>query len=47
MFCVVLNKGKDKREEIINARSMEDANKKAEAMYKGYIAARHLTFKVG
>ncbi|MBO1897613.1 hypothetical protein HNW13_017900 [Shewanella sp. BF02_Schw] len=46
-FNVILFKGKDKREDVLSAKSRQDANDKAEKKYPGFIADTSLTAKIG
>lgn len=46
-YSVMLHKGIETHEEIIDAKSKEDANKKAEAKHPNFIANHMDTKKVG
>lgn len=46
-YSVILFKGKDKRDEILPAKSKEEANQKAMKKNPGYIADSSLTAKIG
>ncbi len=46
-YSVVLHKGKEKRDEILPAKSKNDANEKAQAKFPGWRVDTLATFKMG
>jgi hypothetical protein len=46
-YNVILYRGKDKREEVLSAKSRQDANDKAEKLHPEFIADTSLTAKIG